>query len=255
MARKNLADDLVVLPWWVLLILAAIVYVVLKYWIPTIDVQNMFLKPLVPAASQFAGPLSLLIVLIAFVSALRSWRKRVVLEKQTGVSSIQDLSWQQFEYLVGEAYKRKGYSVTENVGVGADEGIDLVLNKDGAKTLVQCKNWKSGKVGVGVVREMLGSMTSKGAAHGVVVCSGDFTQPAQTFAKENHIELVTGKALTRLIGDVQQSKNMAVEKVTEEVLCPTCNSSMVRRTSKRGARAGTQFWGCSRYPKCKGTIN
>ncbi len=35
--------------------------------------------------------------------------------------------------------------------------------------------------------------------------------------------------------------------------CPECSSSMVLRTARRGANAGNQFWGCSNYPKCKGT--
>lgn len=35
--------------------------------------------------------------------------------------------------------------------------------------------------------------------------------------------------------------------------CPRCSSRMVRRTARRGANAGNQFWGCSRYPSCKGT--
>lgn len=37
--------------------------------------------------------------------------------------------------------------------------------------------------------------------------------------------------------------------------CPHCGSSMVRRTARRGMRSGRQFWGCSRYPRCKGTRN
>jgi len=28
---------------------------------------------------------------------------------------------------------------------------------------------------------------------------------------------------------------------------------MVRRTAKRGANSGNEFWGCSQYPGCKGT--
>ncbi|TVS08559.1 MAG: hypothetical protein EA417_22595 [Gammaproteobacteria bacterium] len=28
---------------------------------------------------------------------------------------------------------------------------------------------------------------------------------------------------------------------------------MVKRTASRGANAGKQFWGCSRYPACRGT--
>lgn len=36
-------------------------------------------------------------------------------------------------------------------------------------------------------------------------------------------------------------------------LCPACGSPMVIRNVRRGARAGQQFWGCSRYPKCRVT--
>jgi hypothetical protein len=36
------------------------------------------------------------------------------------------------------------------------------------------------------------------------------------------------------------------------VTCPRCGSLMVRRTARRGRNAGNQFWGCSRYPQCKG---
>lgn len=37
--------------------------------------------------------------------------------------------------------------------------------------------------------------------------------------------------------------------------CPQCGSVMRRRTARRGARVGKQFWGCSRYPNCRGTRN
>jgi len=39
------------------------------------------------------------------------------------------------------------------------------------------------------------------------------------------------------------------------VSCPQCNSRMIRRTARRGPRAGKPFWGCSRYPSCRGTRN
>jgi ssDNA-binding Zn-finger/Zn-ribbon topoisomerase 1 len=35
--------------------------------------------------------------------------------------------------------------------------------------------------------------------------------------------------------------------------CPACGEPMVLRTARRGPRAGSQFWGCSAYPKCKET--
>lgn len=36
--------------------------------------------------------------------------------------------------------------------------------------------------------------------------------------------------------------------------CPLCGSAMVRRRALRGATAGTEFWGCTKFPSCKGTL-
>lgn len=35
--------------------------------------------------------------------------------------------------------------------------------------------------------------------------------------------------------------------------CPICSSSMRKRLAGRGRNAGHYFWGCSRYPNCRGT--
>lgn len=34
--------------------------------------------------------------------------------------------------------------------------------------------------------------------------------------------------------------------------CPKCGQPMVRRTARRGANAGGEFWGCSEFPRCRG---
>ena len=36
--------------------------------------------------------------------------------------------------------------------------------------------------------------------------------------------------------------------------CPKCGSSMVLREAKKGKNLGDKFWGCSRFPKCKGVV-
>ena len=42
---------------------------------------------------------------------------------------------------------------------------------------------------------------------------------------------------------------------TDEPQCPKCSASMVLRTARRGPNAGGNFWGCSKYPKCKGIVS
>lgn len=34
--------------------------------------------------------------------------------------------------------------------------------------------------------------------------------------------------------------------------CPVCGSTMVQRRARRGSHTGDTFWGCKRYPSCKG---
>ncbi len=37
------------------------------------------------------------------------------------------------------------------------------------------------------------------------------------------------------------------------VRCPKCGALMVKRIAQKGYNRGGEFWGCSNYPKCKGT--
>jgi len=36
--------------------------------------------------------------------------------------------------------------------------------------------------------------------------------------------------------------------------CAACGKAMVLRTARKGAKTGSQFWGCSGYPQCKSTL-
>jgi ribosomal protein L37AE/L43A len=45
-----------------------------------------------------------------------------------------------------------------------------------------------------------------------------------------------------------------VEAKEAAVACPKCGSDMVLRESKKGEHKGQQFWGCSRFPGCRGVM-
>lgn len=239
--------------------MAATVYVFLKFWVPTIEFHSPVFKGLATAIPNMAGIFASVLVFAAVMSALHSWRKGELLNKQTSIRSIKELPWKDFEFLVGEAYRRKGYNVREDIGAGPDGGVDLTLTKGGKKYLVQCKNWKTKPVGVSVVRELFGVVTAENASGGIIVCSGGFTRDVVEFTRGKSIELVEGAELVRLIGDVQtRPKIEAVHtapKLSTEPSCPTCGKPMVMRTAKRGKNAGNDFWGCSQFPGCHGTRN
>jgi restriction system protein len=260
MARKNesLPNLLIRLPWWISIVLAGLVLIVSHFVIPNISFENPFLKGFALGAPNLGAFVAFALCVISLMSAIESWRKRRLFSGQKGLDTIKKLNWQEFEELVGEAFRRQGYFVLENPGKGPDGGVDLRLRKDGRKIYVQCKHWKTSKVSVKVVRELFGVMAANGADEGIVVTYGEYTGEARGFAQGKPMRLINGKQLSRMIRDVQNSPSPVAEPVSPpppEPLCPKCGSPMVLRTAKRGSRAGQKFWGCSKFPQCRGTLS
>ena len=149
-ARRNhgILNALVKFPWWVCVGLAGVVYVLSAFVLPELTLASPVLKNL-PSGLARAGPiLSMVLLGVAVVSAFFQFRKGKLLERQTGLDSVGDLSWRQFESLVSEAFRRKGFLVLDNIEDGPDGGIDLRLRKNGQVVFVQCKHWKARSVGV-----------------------------------------------------------------------------------------------------------
>lgn len=276
---EDLVSVLARLPWWASLSIGLVAWLILNpiandpVQVPQgathSDMSGIVAGQLIRTfayGGQYLIPLACVFGAIGSVFA-RARRKKLMADVQTATQpgkTIDGLSWQQFEQLIGEAFRRQGYSITETGGNGPDGGVDLILRKAGEKYLVQCKHWRALKVGVPVVREFFGAMAAEGAAGGFVVTSGQFTKEAQVFASGRNIQLIDGVRLKQWIA--QHPINPAQPKPTEpaqpayqpvqpDPSCPVCSSAMIKRLAKRGANAGNPFWGCSKYPGCRGVVN
>ncbi len=196
----------------------------------------------------------------AVISVIKTRKREVLMSNAASSPSeagLNDLSWAEFEMLVGEFYRRRGYSVIETGGSGPDGGVDIELKKNNETFFVQCKQWRAYSVSVTTVRELYGVMAARGAAGGFVVTSGRFTEDAKSFAEGRNIDLIDGKTLNAMIKIVHSSPIANASqpvKVDQSPVCPICKSVMIKRTAKRGATFGSQFWGCSKYPNCRGTL-
>lgn len=275
---EDLMDLVAMLPWWAGVALAAISYLVLHRIAGQEvvaatklgEMGTMVTQTLWKTLATFGQYLlPLICVAGAGISAWRRQARRKLIAdvgQSKAADALDGMNWREFEMLVGEAFRLQGYGVLETGGGGADGGVDLVLSKGTEKYLVQCKQWKAFKVGVDVVRELYGVMAAKGAAGGFVVTSGRFTEDAVGFASGRNLKLVDGPLLHGLIRQARNSKGQAFAAQSGPSLvsaapadtpsvpaCPTCSKPMVKRTAKRGANAGEEFWGCSAYPACRGT--
>jgi restriction system protein len=286
MARRSKTspfEDLVFiasrLPWWVSLLLAVLSGVILhRYAIsppPVVKDPTQFADALtgqvfrsIALFAQYLIPAAFMFGAIGSVFGRMRRRKlheSVATATQPG-KTLNGISWREFELVVGEAFRRQGFTVTETGGNGPDGGVDLILHRQGEKHLVQCKQWRATKVGVTVIREFFGVMAAEGAAGGFVVTAGQFTKEARDFANGRGIRLVEGEELSRWIA---VKANTRTEPPINNALrptpsinpqpsfptCPLCQSPMVKRVAKRGANAGKNFWGCKNFPTCKNTMD
>ncbi|WP_175405041.1 restriction endonuclease [Salinimonas lutimaris] len=198
-----------------------------------------------PDAAPFISGFFLLFAPFAFIRGRRKMQRRY---KRQSLSAIKALHWRQFEQLVADTYRRQGYQVREGDS-GADGGIDLTLYKGKEVVLVQCKQWKSRKVGVSIVREMFGILAASNASQFVIVTSGEFTQQARDFASGKPVTLINGAQLTRIV-----SKTRASTTACEAPLCPRCKQTLTTRKTTRHRHHTTTVLRCSAYPKCSYTL-
>ena len=257
--KEGLLEVLVDFPWWVSVVAAVVVYVLVKWVAPAVFANSLILGGMAKGFSGIAGYFAALFLLPAVFSFIRQVVRGKTLESQRDLDTLRKLSWREFEGLVGEAFRRRGYFLIEQGGNQPDGGIDLILRKDGQVVLVQCKHWQTRQVGVAIIREQFGILSASKASQVFVVTSGSFTEDSVAFAAGKPMQLIDGPKLLELVGDVQQSgqllhaKTPAVTLTSQQVACPKCGSEMKQRNARQGANAGQLFWGCVRFPACRGT--
>jgi HJR/Mrr/RecB family endonuclease len=141
-------------------------------------------------------------------------------------TNLRLLNAQEFEWLVGELFRREGWGVRETgQHDGSDGNIDLELTQDGQRMIVQCKRWTSKRVGVDEVRGFAGTLMREGlsGSAGVFVTLSDFTEQARAEAQTTGIALVDRRGLFSRLESARRTE-----------ACPTCQSLMVLDRSSRG---------------------
>ena len=286
--KQSTAEDVMDLtamaPWWVGVVLAMVSYVGLHAYAgrpvvvqpgQTAGIMNTVIWQGLAMGGQYLLPLIFLAG-----AGLSAYRRRQAAQLHGDAArradGVAQMSWREFEVLVGEYFRRQGFAVVNNFEAGPDGGVDVLLKKGADRYLVQCKHWRALRVGVQPVRELHGVMAAQRVAGAYVVTSGAFTDEARKFADGRELKLIDGQALQRGIR-AQAAAEPAPTARTEArppaaapapaprpaasastptaPLCPLCDAPMVQRQARTGANAGNRFWGCSRYgkTKCRGT--
>lgn len=115
----------------------------------------------------------------------------------TALRTLQALDATRFEYLVALLFEARGYEA-KAIGTQAEEGVDILLHRGNAVSIVQCKHGK-GSVGQPEIRDLYGTVMHVDADEAFLVTAGTVTLGAREWASGKPIQLVDGYSLTEWI--------------------------------------------------------
>jgi HJR/Mrr/RecB family endonuclease len=185
---------------------------------------------------NLVGVVMMLVIALAWTGVIFDTAQRRHLLDWT--TELRHLSASEFEWLVGEVFRREGWAVQETGSTdGPDGNVDLVLTKPGSRVIVQCKRWEARPVGVDAIRIFLGTLLREHLSpdSGIFVTLSTFTDTARAEARASGLHLMDGPALHARIDRVRWSEP-----------CPLCKSPMTLGKSQYG------WWLRCRVPGCSG---
>lgn len=115
----------------------------------------------------------------------------------SGIAEIDTMTGREFEQYLEMLFRKLGYQVQLTRYIG-DYGADLIVCKDGVKTVVQAKRYKKA-VGIKAVQEAVAAKGMYGCTAAMVVTNSTYTEPAEELARANRVRLWSREDLIGVI--------------------------------------------------------
>ncbi len=182
MAPNSLFAILLRQPWWVSLVIAAVLALVAA--------------ALLPDDLKVVGALSgLPIFVLSMVALKRQWKLPGAAEVEAVNQAVRQMPWEAFRVLLELAFVREGYQVSPGQGA-----IDLVLAKPGRRVLVSARRWKAARQGEETLQAVCEAADrSDDGGSVMLVTLGELTPGARQLATVRQVVVVGSAELARLL--------------------------------------------------------
>ena len=170
MAENSLFAVLLRSPWWVSMVLGAVIAVLAL--------------ALLPQDYRVVGALSAAPFVV--IGAMAGWRQRKLpssAQVQRTTDAVGAMAWTQFAPLLEQAFQRDGWSVKRS----AAGDFDFELQRKGRTMLVAARRWKSAHTGLEALRALQQARERLEAPDALLICLGGLTDTAQPYAAEHRI--------------------------------------------------------------------
>lgn len=181
MAEKSLFAVLLRSPWWISMVVAAVIALLAKAFGP----------------AQYANGMALggfPFVVIGLLALRRQWGVPSEAQVAEMLPRLVAMPWAEFSTALQAAYVRQGYQVKPSTGAA-----DFELAQPGRTTLVLARRWKAANQGVQQLQDLVAQRTAQDASACVLVCLEPLSVPATKFAKSNGVAHLDASALAQLL--------------------------------------------------------
>jgi hypothetical protein len=118
-------------------------------------------------------------------------------QDQITIEYIDSISGYDFELLLKKLFETMGFLVT-HTSFSKDQGADLVIEKDGVRSVIQAKNWTA-NVGNSGIQAAAAAIKHYNAHKAIVISSSGFTINAIELAHSNNVELWDRSRLSMIL--------------------------------------------------------
>jgi restriction system protein len=182
MAENSLFAVLLRSPWWASMAIAGVL--------------ALLAAALLPASYRLVGVVSALpFVVIGALAARRQWRLPSAAQAAQTLQAVARMSWSEFAPRLEDALQRQGYTVRR----GSGAVVDFELERQGRRTLVSARRWKSARIGLEALRALQAEREKADATDALYVCLGELTDSARPYAVERGITVWQAADLARVL--------------------------------------------------------
>ena len=165
MSRNSLFAVLLRSPWWISLLIAAVLALVAG--------------ALAPAPYRIVAALSgFPFAVVAAIAAQRQWRLPGAARVQQTRESTSAMAWPAFAALLRQSFERNGYAVEPVKG----DAADFLVQRQGRGMLVSARRWKSARIGIETLRALQAARETAEVAQALCICLGELTDNARLYA-------------------------------------------------------------------------
>jgi restriction system protein len=194
--------------WWAWLVLGGVLYFALQATHTYVVASEATRSTLSVAVDVGAVAALVACTVLAAITFMLGRDKPAAVNAKAATAHVANanetrMSWGQFELLAVEAFRRRGFQITERGSSGDDGSRNLQLTRGRQRFIAHCKAWRQSVVDIGAVRELYSIVIVSKADGGFVITTGTFTQEARTFAAGRQLQLIDGPTLRELLRDAE----------------------------------------------------